>query len=267
MSTTAAIALGGNVGDVPQVFMRALARLDQLTEVQLVGRSRNFETRAMGDQAGGTYTNAVALLQTTFTPSQLLCQIQQVEEEFGRERTVPWGPRTLDIDLLSFGHDVITLNSSGGPDAVGDVNTCHHRPLESYRGSLLIPHPGSWYRRFVLDPWCDVSPQFRHPVLGETVREMQKKLRESPLKVSVVGGGEQTLEQLQTAIKAAKLNEKTELADDASDTPATLTFDFRPIDKQTPHLPRSISLTDSPVGFRMAVTILNAVLDEPVPIV
>jgi len=262
MFTTAAIALGGNVGQVPEVFQRALSRLDHLTGVQLVSRSRNFETHPVGDHAGGTFTNSVALLQTTFTPSQLLSHVQQIEAEFGRERGLVWGPRTLDIDVLSFGCGVVSLNALGGSGPEGSKGVVRHRPLDSYHGSLVIPHPAAWYRRFVLDPWCDVSPQWKHPVLGESVRELRDRLRKEVLDVSVVGGSESLSTQLCRSFDAAGIRSRLQLLDDQAVNP-DLTLDFS--GTPGPRL-RSIALTETPSGIRMAVTILRAALDEPVAI-
>lgn len=264
MFTTAAIALGGNVGEVSQVFLRALWKLDQQCEVQLVSRSRNFQTRPMGDHAGGTFTNSVALLQTSLTAPELLKRLQDVELEFGRERTVQWGPRTLDIDLISYGHSIVAIDPEGEPDSRGTSATCHHSPLESYRGSLLVPHPGAWYRRFVLDPWCDVSPNWRHPVLGETVRELQQRILKDRLLISALGLEEPELEQFQERIQAEELTNRIAIAD-SPDANADIVFDFRPAEATSRSL-RSIMLPGSPVGMSMAISILHAALDEPVPL-
>jgi len=82
------------------------------------------------------------------SPEKLLARARQIEHDLGRVRTVPKGPRTIDIDILLYGDAVV------------------------HTAALEIPHPRMEQRRFVLAPLADLAPDLRHPVSGRTVREM-----------------------------------------------------------------------------------------------
>ncbi|HEY7703750.1 MAG TPA: 2-amino-4-hydroxy-6-hydroxymethyldihydropteridine diphosphokinase [Acidimicrobiia bacterium] len=133
--TLAAVALGSNLGDRLGNLRAGLAGLRQLGEV--VGISSLYETAPVGGPDQGPYLNAVVTLRTDLGPSELLSGMQQIELEAGRERLVRWGPRTLDLDLITFGDEVI--------------NT----------GNLIVPHPRAPERRFVLEPLAEVLPEAR----------------------------------------------------------------------------------------------------------
>jgi 2-amino-4-hydroxy-6-hydroxymethyldihydropteridine diphosphokinase len=92
-------------------------------------------------------------IETDLTPQQLLAAIQKIETELGRQRTIPKGPRTIDIDILFYSNLTITTPN------------------------LEIPHPRLTERRFVLDPLSEIAPDLRHPVTGKTVREAQAALQ------------------------------------------------------------------------------------------
>ncbi|SFI75634.1 2-amino-4-hydroxy-6-hydroxymethyldihydropteridine diphosphokinase [Planctomicrobium piriforme] len=266
MINTVAIALGGNVGRVQQIFARALAALDALPSIQLISRSRNFTTLPIGESAGGEFINSVALLQAACTPQELLCHLQQVENEFGRARTVHWGPRTLDLDLLSFGHEVIQLDA-GQPDLT-PLDPDVHRPMESYRGTLVVPHPACWYRRFVLDPWCDVAPHWRHPLLGETVRGLHDRLLRRPLTVAVLGRPEAAVDGLTAGLEADDLAAQITLTTQPSrDADITLVFESQVTSgsPQSEHPARSVCLKDNVEGVQLALQVLRAALDQPIP--
>lgn len=297
---TTAIALGGNVGQVHEIFAQALAKLDAVTEIVLVSRSRNFHTQPMGENAGPAYVNAVALLQTSLSPQALLKQLQRVESEFGRKRETHWGSRTLDLDLLSYGSDCIHLTDLGEGDSASAPYPTGHRPLDVREGILTVPHPACWNRRFVLDPWCDVAPNWRHPVLGETVREMQCRLADRPLVVDLPAITPETAEALiaelallgiendvvfniddDSRTDSDKMNlpagvtrsganvGATIQADPKSDAKSAMTILFTQaadgccVDDQL-H-PRVVVLPNSAQGIRLAANILKAALDCPSP--
>ncbi len=153
------LALGGNVGDIPQTFDRALDRLHNDSRLRLTGRSSLYRSRPMGADAGAAYLNAVAEFETTLSPHDLLAEVQQVECEFGRVRTITWGPRTLDLDLLYLGEVVLETPS------------------------LVLPHRHAWYRRFVLRPMVELAPEVRHPLWGETQSELLARIDRRPLPV------------------------------------------------------------------------------------
>jgi 2-amino-4-hydroxy-6-hydroxymethyldihydropteridine diphosphokinase len=112
----------------------------------VVASSPLYRTAPVGGPAGQPdYLNAVIELQTALPPNQLLTFCRQLEQSAGRRRTVRWGARTLDLDLL----------------IVGD------RVLSTPR--LTLPHPRLHQRRFVLQPLCDLAAELIHPLFGLTV--------------------------------------------------------------------------------------------------
>jgi 2-amino-4-hydroxy-6-hydroxymethyldihydropteridine diphosphokinase len=131
--TRFAIALGSNVGARLDHLRRAVAELDRLGSVDAV--SGVYETEPVGGPAQDPYLNAVAVLDTTSGPHDLLKALHGIEDGHGRVREVRWGPRTLDLDIVA---------SDGGP--VRDPD-------------LEIPHPRAAERRFVLEPLCEVWPE------------------------------------------------------------------------------------------------------------
>ena len=131
--TRFAIALGSNVGARLDHLRRAVAELEQLGSVDAV--SGFYETEPVGGPAQDTYLNAVAVLDTTSEPHDLLKALHRIEADHARVREVRWGPRTLDLDIVA---------SDGEP--VRDPD-------------LEIPHPRAAERRFVLEPLCEVWPE------------------------------------------------------------------------------------------------------------
>ena len=160
------IALGGNLGDVESAFRSALDELNADARVDVGRVSSFYRTIPMGEDAGGAYLNAAAELETTCPPLAVLDILQAIETRLGRDRQRPtrWGPRTLDLDLLLYGNEVFE----------------HPR--------LTLPHPGCWYRRFVLDPLAEIAPDIVHPLKRETISELRRRLLQRPLPVSVAGG-------------------------------------------------------------------------------
>lgn len=156
------ISFGGNVGDVKATFDAALALLSLHCNIELGRRSGIFRTAPVGAQAGCPFLNSVCGLTTTLSPRNLLSVLQSVETQLGRVREIRWGPRTLDLDLLSYGDKVVCE-----PD-------------------LIVPHPSVAYRRFVLDPLVEVDPGWRHPVIGDSADELLQRLKTRPLKVCLV---------------------------------------------------------------------------------
>ena len=158
------IALGGNLGEVAATFDLALNQLECAPGVQVALCSRVHSTAPVGNAAGPTFMNAAARLVTGLPPLAVLDLLQAVEANCGRTRDTHWGPRTLDLDVLFYGREI----------------------LESAR--LVVPHPACWYRRFVLDPLVEIAADVRHPVKQLTVGELHARLLERPLHVSLAGG-------------------------------------------------------------------------------
>lgn len=130
------IALGGNVGDVPDTFDKVVAKLCDAHSVWIKKRSSNYRTPPWGVQDQPPFVNAAIEVATTLSPENLLGRIKNVEKEFGRDRARErrWGPRTIDLDLLAYG------------DVARDT------------GDLTLPHPRLFQRAFVLVPLAEIAP-------------------------------------------------------------------------------------------------------------
>jgi 2-amino-4-hydroxy-6-hydroxymethyldihydropteridine diphosphokinase len=136
---TAVVALGANLGDRLATLQSALDDLAGFEGVRLREVSPIVETVPVGGPHQPDYLNAVLLVETTLSPLELLAACQQVENEHGRTRTVRWGARTLDLDVITY-------------DA-----------LIAATPELSLPHPRAGERAFVLDPWLAVDPEAALP--------------------------------------------------------------------------------------------------------
>jgi 2-amino-4-hydroxy-6-hydroxymethyldihydropteridine diphosphokinase len=103
MHHLAYIALGSNLGDRDQLLARARSALAALPHSRVVAESSIEETAAVSDVPQGPYLNQMVALETGLSPRELLVELQRIEKEAGRVRTVHWGPRTLDLDIVRFG--------------------------------------------------------------------------------------------------------------------------------------------------------------------
>lgn len=157
MASCALIGLGSNLGDRRATLEGAIAALEATPGVRVRRVSAFRETEPVGGPSGqGAYLNAAAVLETTLGPFELLPLLQAIEARFGRVRTVRWGERTLDLDLLLFDDRIIQT-----PD-------------------LSVPHPRLTERRFVLEPLAEVAPQAVEPRTRRTVSELLADLDRGP---------------------------------------------------------------------------------------
>ena len=145
----AVLALGSNLGDREWTLMSAAEALNEVGEV--VAFSSFLDSRAVGGPPQPDYLNAVLILETQLEPLELLKVCQAIEKIFGRTREVHWGPRTLDIDLI----------------------TCSDLVMES--DSLTLPHPRASERHFVLAPWYEIDNDAHLPGHG-SVADLLAKL-------------------------------------------------------------------------------------------
>ncbi|MFZ5817103.1 MAG: 2-amino-4-hydroxy-6-hydroxymethyldihydropteridine diphosphokinase [Bacillota bacterium] len=129
------LSLGANLGDRLGQLAEALRLLDRLPGARLAAVSGVYETAPQGKTDQPDFLNCAALLETELSPLALLEGIHGVERAMGRERRERWGPRTIDIDILLFGDQVIS------------------------RPELEIPHPRMADRAFVLIPLLEVAPE------------------------------------------------------------------------------------------------------------
>src|SRR4051794_10905655 len=142
------VGLGANVGDAEVTLRLAARRLEALGVVSAA--SQVYETAPVGYTDQPPFANAVVELRTALDPERLLAELHRVEADFGRERSIRWGPRTLDLDLLWYGGE-----ARDTPE-------------------LTLPHPGAHEREFVLRPLAEIAPELE--LAGAPVRHLLEEL-------------------------------------------------------------------------------------------
>ena len=141
--TNAVISIGSNLGDRFSYIQTAVTSICQHPKISNVKVSSVYETKPVGGVEQGDFLNAAISLDTELTPIELLKFAQQLENQAERVREVRWGPRTLDVDILTYGNEV--LNSE----------------------ELTLPHPRIAERAFVLVPWFEIAPDSEITNLGK----------------------------------------------------------------------------------------------------
>jgi len=139
----AVLSLGSNLGNSAEILSSASEALNEVSEV--IALSSFYQTRPIGGPPQPDFLNAVVIIETNLEPEELLLVAQAIENAHGRERnerTVKWGPRFLDIDLIK----------------------CDEMHIDS--PELTIPHPRAHERGFVLQPWIEIDPTATLPGFG-----------------------------------------------------------------------------------------------------
>ena len=146
MSHIVYIALGTNLGERSENLRAAIRGL--APDVVVLAESRIYETPPWGYEDQPSFLNMVVKAETDLEPGTLLNYLKQLEVDLGRENSIRWGPRLIDLDILFY--DDLVIESP----------------------PLVIPHPRLHERGFVLVPLADVAAEFIHPVLGKRVWEL-----------------------------------------------------------------------------------------------
>ncbi|MCZ6462762.1 MAG: 2-amino-4-hydroxy-6-hydroxymethyldihydropteridine diphosphokinase [Proteobacteria bacterium] len=153
-TVAAYVSLGSNLGHRSAHLTAAVTALRALPDVEIDAASRVYETDPVGPPPQERYLNAALRVRTSLPPRRLLRALLEIERARGRRRAGRDGPRTLDLDLLLYGDRVI--------DEPG----------------LRVPHPLLHERAFVLEPLCEIAGSVLHPVLGERVEDLARKMRD-----------------------------------------------------------------------------------------
>jgi 2-amino-4-hydroxy-6-hydroxymethyldihydropteridine diphosphokinase len=160
------VALGANCpgpwGTPAETIARALGEIERIN-IGVAAVSPLYQTAAIGSARQPPYVNAVAMIDTSLSPESLLRVLKRIERRAGRRGGRPWGPRTLDIDIVDYAGLVRHWRNGKGAFAKAGA-----RPL-------VLPHPLAHDRPFVLKPLCDIAPAWRHPALNQGVQELWRK--------------------------------------------------------------------------------------------
>ncbi len=146
------IGLGSNLGDRKKNIQTAVNLLEKEKKIEIIKQSKIIETEPYGNLNQPDFLNCVVEVQTDLNPEHLLEICHKIENELGRIRKEKWGPRTIDLDILFIDDYVIRT-----PD-------------------LVVPHPEVHLRRFVLTSMVEIAPDFVHPVLNKTMKEIYNNL-------------------------------------------------------------------------------------------
>lgn len=146
------IAFGSNMGDREEYIEEGLSALKHEQDVEVLQTSTIIETEPYGGVEMDPVLNGVVKVKTLLTPYELLKLCNKIEAAAGRERTVHWGPRTLDLDILFY--DKLVLEDP----------------------TLTIPHIDMKHRDFVLKPMAEIAPGLVHPVYNKTMADMLDEL-------------------------------------------------------------------------------------------
>jgi 2-amino-4-hydroxy-6-hydroxymethyldihydropteridine diphosphokinase len=155
------LLLGSNEGDREGFLQEALSDLERRVADGPVSVSGMYETAAWGLEDQPSFLNMAVGMHTTMSPQAILSVIRDIEARLGRQRVVVWGQRTLDIDVLLYGNQIIQTEE------------------------LHIPHPRLAERRFALAPLAEIASGLVHPVTGLTIQQMLDTCND-PLPVTVL---------------------------------------------------------------------------------
>jgi deoxyguanosine kinase len=181
--TIAYIGLGSNLGDRKNYIERAIQLLRETPDITVERASAIVETKPLGDAEQPKYLNCAAEIQTSLSAGKFHQRLVGIENSLGREKKQKWASRTIDLDLLLFGYEIIKNDT------------------------LTVPHSQMHLRSFVLSGLHELNPNLLHPVLNETVEALAGRLNggdfelsnDRPQIISIagnIGAGKTTLAQI-----------------------------------------------------------------------
>lgn len=147
------IALGSNMGNREETLRKAIGHIEGASHTQVTQTSTFIETEPVGYVDQDSFINGVIEVKTWKTPSQLMDFLLNIEQKLDRVRTIHWGPRTIDLDILYY-DDLVTDDEH-----------------------VLIPHPRMHERGFVLEPLNELAPNKLHPLLKKRTHELLDTLK------------------------------------------------------------------------------------------
>lgn len=148
------IGIGSNVADPVANCMKSIGRISQFSHIRITKRSSLYRTEPVGLREQEWFVNGVIEIKTKYTATTLLKVLQQMENDMGRIRKERWGPRTIDLDILFYGQEVIKEKD------------------------LSVPHPELHKRRFVLIPMYEIAPYVIHPAFGISIKGLLSRLQD-----------------------------------------------------------------------------------------
>ncbi len=147
------LSFGSNMGDKEKYINSGLCELKKREDCRMIKVSSLITTKPYGGVEQDDFINGVCYLKTILTQDEILYALHEIEKQAERVRDIHWGPRTLDLDILFYDN-------------------------ETYEDEqLVIPHVDLQNRLFVLEPMCEIAPNFIHPVLGKTMKSLYESLK------------------------------------------------------------------------------------------
>ena len=143
------LGLGSNMGNRKEYLEKAIKALKRISGIVVTNMSSVYETEPFGGATQDRFLNMAIKIETTLKPDKLLETTMAIEKDLGRVRTIRWGPRTIDIDILLYGNEIINTKE------------------------LTIPHAGLTERDFVLVPLLEIDPDIKLPS-GEPLKNFLK---------------------------------------------------------------------------------------------
>lgn len=150
MNKTVYIALGSNIENREQNLKLALEEIKEFAHI--TKESKIHETKPWGYKDQDDFLNMAIAIETDLEAINLLARLQEIEHKMGRTREIKNGPRTIDLDILLYGNEIIE------------------------RKLLKIPHPEMHKRKFVLKPLLEIAESLEHPILKKTIKQLHESL-------------------------------------------------------------------------------------------